>query len=146
MKLIASLGYVKSNAPFIRIAHREMRDDTGRLLKYELHLVSRPFMLNALEGKTTMSLLSSFLNFVSSQSSYELDAKSMTVENLLSILQHIRDDKLVTPLDGAPFRCHQGMLNLLNVVFNDSTNWHFHEDGYTTTEVPNVFDKLCNFE
>ena len=149
VKLIASLGYVKSNAPFIRIAHREIQDDAGRILKYELHLVSRPFMLNALEGKSKMSLFGSLVNYswgqlVSSQS-YSLDAKSMTVENLLSILQSIRNEELVKPFDDAPFRCHKGMLDLLNMAFNDSTNWHFHEEGYTTTEVPNIFDKLCNF-
>lgn len=149
VKLIASLGYVKSNAPYIRIAHREIKDDAGRLLKYELHLVSRPFMLNALEGKTKTSLFGSLINYswrqLVSSKSYNLDAKSTTVENLLSILQYIKDDKLVRPFNDAPFKCHKGMFDLLNVVFNDSTNWHFHEDGYTTTEVPNIFDKLCNF-
>lgn len=153
VKLIASLGYVKSNAPYIRIAHREITNDAGKILRCELHFLSRPFMLNALEGKTKRSLFGSLVAYswnslwsqITSSQSHTLDAKVMNVENLLSILQHIRDDKLVQPFDDAPFRCHKGMLELLNAVFNDSTNWHFHESGYTTSDVGNVFDKLCNF-
>ena len=105
-------------------------------------------MLDALEGHGKLDLFKSAASHMYHQilmrNQCSIDAKQSKIENMLCILKHIRDDELVKPLDEAPFRFHKGMLLLLNTVFNDTTNWHFHT-ALHTEEAPNVFDKMRAF-
>lgn len=155
VSFIASIGHVLSNAPFIRVVNRDFKalneiTKVEEVTRHELHFVCRPFMLDALEDMSKLDIFKSVFSYAYSsilaRGTCAMNAKSKTVDNMLCILKHIGDDTLVTPFPDSPspFRCHRGMINLLNEVFNDTSNWYYHDTRFKPTETPHVFDKICD--
>jgi len=122
-QFIASVGHVRSNAPFLRVVHRTVRSNaTPRApLAHELHFVCRPLELDLAERG-----IWGLLRNLGPRSN--LDPTRKTTMNVINILRLLSDATLVQPWDDAPFRCHRGLLTLLAQCSTPAW-WWYHDAG-----------------